>query len=69
MLMLFIKQLILQAASTRGQISYFWYCANDANTGYGYIKSSKDNTNGAYKVEEFVEKPDLKTAQVYLRAG
>ena len=41
----------------------------DANTGYGYIKSSKGSSNDAHKVEEFVEKPDLKTAQFYLEQG
>ena len=41
----------------------------DANTGYGYIKSSEDSNDGAHKVEEFVEKPDLKTAEVYLEQG
>ena len=47
----------------------FGIVPTDANTGYGYIKSSKDNTDDAYKVEEFVEKPDLKTAQSYLQQG
>jgi len=39
------------------------------NTDYGYIKSSKININGAYKVEKFVEKPDLETAQFYYKQG
>ena len=47
----------------------FGIVPTDANTGYGYIKASKDNTDGVYKVEEFVEKPDLKTAQTYLEQG
>ena len=47
----------------------FGIVPTDANIGYGYIKSSKDNTDDAYKVEEFVEKPDLKTAQSYLQQG
>jgi mannose-1-phosphate guanylyltransferase/mannose-6-phosphate isomerase len=41
----------------------------DANTGYGYIKSSKTNNDSAYKVEEFVEKPDLQTAESYFDQG
>ena len=41
----------------------------DANIGYGYIKSSKNNIDGGYKVEEFVEKPDLETAQAFLEQG
>jgi mannose-1-phosphate guanylyltransferase/mannose-6-phosphate isomerase len=47
----------------------FGIVPTDANTGYGYIKSSKENDNGAYKVEEFVEKPDLKTVELYLEQG
>ena len=47
----------------------FGIVPTDANTGYGYVKSSKNNTDGAYKVEEFVEKPDLETAEKYLDQG
>ena len=41
-----------------------------AETGYGYIKrsGSKDSHN-AHAVEQFVEKPDIKTAQAYLEDG
>ena len=52
-----------------GKLATFGIVPTDANTGYGYIKTSKDNADGAYKVEEFVEKPDLKTAEVYLEQG
>jgi mannose-1-phosphate guanylyltransferase / mannose-6-phosphate isomerase len=52
-----------------GKLATFGIVPTNANTGYGYIKSSKENSNGAYKVEEFVEKPDLKTAQTYLELG
>jgi len=52
-----------------GKLVTFGIVPTDANTGYGYIKASKDNTDGVYKVEEFVEKPDLKTAQTYLEQG
>jgi mannose-1-phosphate guanylyltransferase len=39
-------------------------------TGYGYIKFLvEENALGAYKVERFVEKPDKKTAEEYLRSG
>jgi len=47
----------------------FGIVPTDANTGYGYIKSSADSNDGAHKVEEFVEKPDLQTAQTYLEQG
>jgi len=52
-----------------GKLATFGIVPTDANTGYGYIKASKDNTDGAHKVEEFVEKPDLETAQAYLEQG
>jgi mannose-1-phosphate guanylyltransferase / mannose-6-phosphate isomerase len=52
-----------------GKLATFGIVPTDANTGYGYIKTPKDNINDAYKVEEFVEKPDLETAQTYLEQG
>ena len=52
-----------------GKLVTFGIVPTNANTGYGYIKSSKENDTGAYKVEEFVEKPDLKTAEKYLDQG
>jgi len=52
-----------------GKLATFGIVPTDANTGYGYIKSSEESSNGAYQVEEFVEKPDLKTAEVYLEQG
>ena len=52
-----------------GKLATFGIVPTDANTGYGYIKSSVDSNNGAHKVEEFVEKPDLQTAQAYLEQG
>jgi len=48
-----------------GKLAIFGIVPTSPNTGYGYIKSSKENEDGAYKVEEFVEKPDLKTAKFY----
>jgi len=52
-----------------GKLSTFGIVPTDANTGYGYIKSSKDSIDGVYKVEKFFEKPDLATAQYYLEQG
>jgi mannose-1-phosphate guanylyltransferase/mannose-6-phosphate isomerase len=52
-----------------GKLAIFGIVPTEANTGYGYIKSSKESGNGAHKVEEFVEKPDLKAAQTYLEQG
>lgn len=39
-------------------------------TGFGYIRTATDGAaGGALKIERFVEKPDLSTAEGYLRAG
>ena len=51
--------------SLEGKLATFGIVLTHPDTGYGYIKSSQKNINGAYKVEEFVEKPDLKTAKKY----
>ena len=60
---------IVNQQAQRGKLVTFGIVPTNANTGYGYIKSSKENYNGAYRVEEFVEKPDLKTAEFYLEQG
>jgi mannose-1-phosphate guanylyltransferase/mannose-6-phosphate isomerase len=57
---------IASKQAQEGKLVTFGIVPTSANTGYGYIKSSKDSADGAYKVEEFVEKPDLETAQTYL---
>lgn len=38
-------------------------------TGYGYVKASGTEANGAYTLEKFVEKPCLEKAQKYLASG
>lgn len=38
------------------------------HTGYGYIQSG-DAIDGGFNVQKFVEKPDLQTAQSYLKQG
>jgi len=38
-------------------------------TGYGYIKSESGKASGIGQVDEFVEKPDLSTAEAYLSSG
>jgi mannose-1-phosphate guanylyltransferase / mannose-6-phosphate isomerase len=52
-----------------GKLATFGIVPTDANTGYGYIKFSKEGVDGTYKVEEFVEKPNLRVAQSYLEQG
>ena len=53
----------------KGKLVTFGIVPTEANTGYGYIKSAINETGGAYQVEEFVEKPDAKTAKSYLEQG
>ncbi len=38
-------------------------------TGYGYIEGEKELPGGALSIKRFVEKPDIKTAREYLKAG
>lgn len=52
----------------QGYIVTFGIKPNYPETGYGYIKTEKPLSTG-YKVERFVEKPDLETAKKYLESG
>ena len=38
-------------------------------TGYGYIEGENELPGGALSIKRFVEKPDIKTAKEYLKAG
>lgn len=38
-------------------------------TGYGYIQQSEEVAPGLFKVKQFREKPDLKTAEQYVASG
>lgn len=51
-----------------GYIVTFGIKPNYPETGYGYINTLKPLDIG-FKVKEFVEKPNLKTAEKYLKAG
>ena len=51
-----------------GQLVTFGIVPTAPETGYGYIKSGKQNGD-AFAVSEFVEKPDLATAEEYLTNG
>ncbi|MEY8241341.1 MAG: mannose-1-phosphate guanylyltransferase/mannose-6-phosphate isomerase [Cycloclasticus sp.] len=56
----------------RGKLVTFGIVPQLAHTGYGYIQRGdalKCETTNAYTVKEFVEKPNLKTAQNYLEGG
>jgi len=58
--------------SQQGQLVTFGIVPDKAETGYGYIKRGEalgNENEAAYRVGEFVEKPDLATAQHYLDSG
>ncbi|MFM2482025.1 mannose-1-phosphate guanylyltransferase/mannose-6-phosphate isomerase [Celerinatantimonas sp. YJH-8] len=52
----------------QGQLVTFGIVPTEAHTGYGYIRQGQIIGKG-YQVAEFVEKPDLMTAQNYLESG
>ncbi len=59
-----------QKAAEEGSLVLFGVPASSPETGYGYIKAANlDDISGARAVEQFVEKPDLATAQQYVNEG
>jgi mannose-1-phosphate guanylyltransferase/mannose-6-phosphate isomerase len=52
-----------------GRIVTFGIRPTAPETGYGYIKASGPDGNGAFRVERFTEKPDAATARAYVEAG
>lgn len=65
-----VQQAIVQAAE--GAIVILGVTPDRPETGYGYIKASiaaQHATGTVHRVEQFVEKPDVATAQSYLNDG
>lgn len=59
-----------RASAEAGKLVTFGIVPDVAETGYGYIRrGSSDKVDGVYAVGQFVEKPDLETAEQYLAAG
>ena len=56
-------------AAHDGYIATLGIAPTRPDTGFGYIREGKALAGGYYEAEKFVEKPDLKTAQEYLRSG
>ncbi len=50
----------------KGNLVTFGIVPTQAHTGYGYIKAGSSIDNTGFKVAEFVEKPDLSTAEEYV---
>lgn len=61
-----------QPLAENGELVTFGIVPKGPETGYGYIRRAADKAvtdQDAFKVAEFVEKPDLKTAQKYVDSG
>lgn len=59
-------------AAERGHLVTFGIHPDRPETGYGYIRRSEaalEDLDGVFPVQNFVEKPDLNTAQGYLDSG
>ncbi|WPP48257.1 mannose-1-phosphate guanylyltransferase [Catalinimonas niigatensis] len=67
------KQVALKAceeAAKHNVLITFGITPTRPDTGYGYIEYDRSNhENGVYKVAAFKEKPDLPTAEGFLKAG
>jgi mannose-1-phosphate guanylyltransferase/mannose-6-phosphate isomerase len=61
----------VEVASSEEKIVTIGITPTRAETGYGYINVKKDDNSDSKfkKVNQFVEKPDLKTAEKYLASG
>ena len=53
----------------QGHIVTFGITPHYAETGYGYVEGDAVVSEGALRVKRFVEKPEKKTAQQYIKAG
>ena len=56
-------------AAQDGYIATLGIAPTRPDTGFGYIQQGSQTEGGYHEVMKFVEKPDLKTAQDYLRSG
>jgi mannose-1-phosphate guanylyltransferase/mannose-6-phosphate isomerase len=57
------------ALASAGHIVTFGIQPHYPETGYGYIEGGKKLSHGARVLKRFVEKPDLATAQKYVKTG
>lgn len=56
-------------AARDGYIATLGIAPTRPDTGFGYILQGREIAGGYFEAERFVEKPDLRTAQEYLRSG
>lgn len=57
------------AHAKAGNLVTFGIVPTSAESGYGYIKRGDPKSDSSFKVDSFVEKPDVVTAQRYLESG
>ena len=57
------------ANAEQGYLVTFGIVPTFPATGYGYVKASGNESDGAFTLEKFVEKPCLEKAQEYLASG
>lgn len=65
---------VARVAAEQGALVTFGITPTAPETGYGYIKKAgvgnrESGIEGVYPIEQFVEKPNLETAQAYLASG
>ncbi|NMY41179.1 mannose-1-phosphate guanylyltransferase/mannose-6-phosphate isomerase [Pseudomonas sp. WS 5013] len=65
---------LARVAAEEGEMVLFGIPANSPETGFGYIKAARgedgdDLVPGAYRVMQFVEKPDAMRASEFVRSG
>ncbi|RBP51498.1 mannose-1-phosphate guanylyltransferase/mannose-6-phosphate isomerase [Arenicella xantha] len=58
-----------RSSCVAGKLVTFGIVPSAPETGYGYIRRGEEVSLGVYEVGEFVEKPNLETAQVYIDSG
>lgn len=56
-------------AAQGGKLVTFGIQPTRPDTGFGYIKAHQGDDEGVYDVERFTEKPDLATAESFLKSG
>lgn len=65
---------VARAAAEEGDMVLFGIPAERPETGFGYIKAARSEDTdalipGAYRVEQFIEKPDIARASEFVRSG
>ena len=66
----FCEAVVRAASEAReGRLMTFGVVPTRAETGYGYVRTGESLDTGLFDLAEFVEKPDLATAQSYIAAG